>query len=70
MPAASTKSFSADDQRAHGLAPSFWVFDEFAQAPNSDLLDNLRTAMGKRSESLGIIIIDASCQRSCIRLAS
>jgi phage terminase large subunit-like protein len=32
------------------------VFDEYAQAPNSDLLDNLRTAMGKRNESLGIVI--------------
>ena len=32
------------------------MFDEFAQAPNSDLLDNLRTAMGKRAESLGVII--------------
>jgi phage terminase large subunit-like protein len=50
------ESLSADDKRAHGLSPSFWVFDEFAQAPNSDLLDNLRTAMGKRSESLGVII--------------
>jgi phage terminase large subunit-like protein len=50
------ESLSADDKRAHGLSPSFWCFDEFAQAPNSDLLDNLRTAMGKRSESLGIVI--------------
>ena len=50
------ESLSADDKRAHGLSPSFWVFDEFAQSPNSDLLDNLRTAMGKRSESLGVII--------------
>jgi phage terminase large subunit-like protein len=50
------ESLSADDKRAHGLSPSFWVFDEFAQAPNADLLDNLRTAMGKRSESLGVII--------------
>jgi phage terminase large subunit-like protein len=50
------ESLSADDKRAHGLGPSFWVFDEYAQAPNSDLLDNLRTAMGKRSESLGIVI--------------
>src|SRR5438067_3423329 len=48
------ESLSADDRRAHGLSPSFWVFDEYAQAPNSDLLDNLRTAMGKRSESLGV----------------
>src|SRR5262249_8874851 len=50
------ESLSADDKRAHGLSPSFWAFDEYAQAPNSDLLDNLRTAMGKRNESLGIII--------------
>jgi phage terminase large subunit-like protein len=50
------ESLSADDKPAHGLSPSFWVFDEYAQAPNSDLLDNLRTAMGKRSESLGIVI--------------
>jgi phage terminase large subunit-like protein len=50
------ESLSADDKRAHGLAPSFWVYDEFAQAPNSDLLNNRRTSMGKRSESLGVVI--------------
>ena len=50
------ESLSADDKRAHGLSPSFWVFDEYAQAPNPDLLDNLRTAMGKRNEGLGIVI--------------
>jgi phage terminase large subunit-like protein len=50
------ESLSADDKRAHGLSPSFWVYDEFAQAPNADLLDNMRTAMGKRRESLGVII--------------
>ena len=50
------ESLSADDKRAHGLSPSFWIYDEFAQAPNSDLLNNLRTSMGKRSESLGVII--------------
>jgi len=50
------ESLSADDKRAHGLSPSFWCFDEYAQAPNSDLLDTLRTSMGKRNESLGIII--------------
>jgi phage terminase large subunit-like protein len=32
------------------------VFDEFAQATNTELLDNLKTAMGKRKESLGVII--------------
>jgi len=50
------ESLSADDRRAHGLSPSFWIYDEFAQAANGDLLDNLRTAMGKRAESLGVII--------------
>src|SRR5262245_53667743 len=50
------ESLSADDKRAHGLGPSFWVYDEFAQAPNTDLLNNLRTSMGKRAESLGVII--------------
>ena len=50
------ESLSADDKRAHGLSPTLWIYDEFAQAPNTDLLDNLRTAMGKRSESLGVII--------------
>jgi phage terminase large subunit-like protein len=50
------ESLSADDRRAHGLSPSLWIYDEFAQAPNADLLDNLRTAMGKRRESLGVII--------------
>jgi len=52
----SYESLSADDKRAHGLSPTLWIFDEFAQAPNTDLLDNLRTAMGKRRESLGVII--------------
>jgi phage terminase large subunit-like protein len=26
------ESLSADDKRAHGLAPSFWAYDEFSQA--------------------------------------
>lgn len=50
------ESLSADDKRSMGLSPSFFVYDEFAQASNSDLLDALKTAMGKRSEALGIII--------------
>ena len=38
------------------LHPRAAIYDEFAQAPNSDLLNSLRTSMGKRSEALGIII--------------
>jgi phage terminase large subunit-like protein len=50
------EAMSADDRRGHGLAPSFWAYDELAQAKNRRLLDNLTTAMGKRERSLGIIL--------------
>jgi phage terminase large subunit-like protein len=50
------EALSADGRRAHGLAPSFWCFDELAGVKNRILLDNLQTAMGKRQRSLGVII--------------
>lgn len=50
------EALSADARRAHGLAPSFWVYDELAQAKDRVLLDNLVTAMGKRNRTLGFII--------------
>lgn len=50
------EALSADARRAHGLAPSFWVYDELAQARDGELLENLRTAMGKRKASLGMVI--------------
>jgi phage terminase large subunit-like protein len=50
------EALSADARRAHGLAPSFWAYDELAQARDRVLLDNLTTAMGKRKRSLGLII--------------
>lgn len=50
------EALSADARRAHGLAPSFWVYDELAQARTRELLDNLVTAMGKRKQSLGMVI--------------
>ena len=50
------EALSADGRRAHGLAPSFWAYDELAQAKDRQLLDNLQTAMGKRNRSLGVII--------------
>jgi phage terminase large subunit-like protein len=37
------------------LAPSFWIFDEYAQSPNSDLLDTL-PALWASAASLGVII--------------
>jgi phage terminase large subunit-like protein len=50
------EALSADSRRAHGLAPSFWAYDELAQTRDRNLLDNLQTAMGKRKRSLGLII--------------
>jgi phage terminase large subunit-like protein len=50
------EALSSDARRAHGLAPSMWVYDELAQAKDRVLLDNLVTAMGKRERTLGIII--------------
>jgi phage terminase large subunit-like protein len=50
------ESLSADSRRAHGLAPSFWAYDELAQTKDRHLLDNLQTAMGKRKRSLGLVI--------------
>ncbi len=50
------ESLSSDVRRGHGLAPSFWVYDEFAQAKTDELLHNLQTAQGKRKESLGVVI--------------
>ncbi len=50
------ESLSKDSRRAHGLAPSFWIYDELAQAKDRELLDNLLTAQGKRRESLGVVI--------------
>src|SRR5580765_861969 len=50
------EALSADARRAHGLSPTFWAYDELAQAKDRVLLDNLQTAMGKRKRSLGVII--------------
>lgn len=49
-------TLSADVRRGHGLSPTLFVYDEFAQAKTGELLDNLMTAQGKRRRSLGVII--------------
>ncbi len=50
------QALSSDARKAHGLSPSFWIFDELAQARGRDLYDNLLTGQGARAEPLGIII--------------
>lgn len=49
-------ALSKDAGSAHGLAPSLWVYDELAQAKTRELLDNLINGMGKRDDSMGIVI--------------
>lgn len=50
------EALSADGRRAHGLSPTFWAYDELAQAKDRMLLDNLQTALGKRNRSMGMVI--------------
>lgn len=49
-------ALSSDARKAHGLSPSFWVFDELAQSKSRELFDNLQTGVGARKEPLGIVI--------------
>lgn len=50
------EALSADARRGHGLAPSWWAYDEMAQTRDRRLFDALRTAMGKRKRCLGIVL--------------
>jgi phage terminase large subunit-like protein len=50
------EALSADARRGHGLAVSWWAYDEMAQTRDRKLFDALRTAMGKRNRCLGIIL--------------
>jgi phage terminase large subunit-like protein len=49
-------AMSADARKGHAISPSLFVFDELAQVPDRELLDNLINGLGKRKEALGIII--------------
>ena len=37
------EALTADARKGHGLAPTFWAFDELAQVSDFELLDNLET---------------------------
>lgn len=50
------QAMSADARKGHAIAPSLFVFDELAQVPDRELLDNLLNGLGKRREALGLII--------------
>ncbi len=49
-------ALSSDARKAHGLSPSFFAYDELAQAADRQLYDNLSTGTGARAEPLGIVI--------------
>lgn len=50
------RAMTADGRKAHGLSPSFMVYDELAQSKDRELYDNLTTGTGARKEPLMIII--------------
>jgi len=50
------KAMTADGRKAHGLSPSFMVYDELAQSKDRELYDNLTTGTGARKEPLMIVI--------------
>lgn len=50
------RALTADGRKAHGLSPSFAIYDELAQARDRDLLDSLSTGTGARKDPLLIVI--------------
>ena len=50
------KALTADGRKAHGLSPSFMIYDELAQSRTRELYDNLVTGTGARAEPLMIVI--------------
>jgi phage terminase large subunit-like protein len=50
------EALSNDARRGHGLAPSFWVYDELGLVKDRELLSALEKGMSKQPHPLGIII--------------
>jgi phage terminase large subunit-like protein len=50
------EALSCDARRGHGLAPSFWVYDELGLVKDRELLSALEKGTGKQPHALGIII--------------
>ncbi len=50
------RAMTSDGRKAHGLSPSFMVYDELAQSNDRELYDNLVTGTGARKEPLMIVI--------------
>jgi phage terminase large subunit-like protein len=50
------EALSNDVRRGHGLAPSFWIYDELGLCRTRELLSALELGMGKQPGALGIVI--------------
>lgn len=50
------RAMTSDGRKAHGLSPSFMVYDELAQSKDRELYDNLTTGTGARKEPLMVVI--------------
>jgi phage terminase large subunit-like protein len=50
------EALRSDARLGHGLAPSFWVYDELGLVKHRELLSALEMGMGKQPGALGIII--------------
>lgn len=50
------RAISAEAGTKHGLNPSFAIFDELAQAKNTDLYDVIDSSFGARDEPLFVVI--------------
>jgi phage terminase large subunit-like protein len=50
------RALSAEAGTKHGLNPSVWIYDELAQARDTELYDVLNTSQGARNEPLGFVI--------------
>jgi phage terminase large subunit-like protein len=53
------KALSRESATAHGLNPSFVIYDELHEAKSRDLYDVLKTGMGTRTEPLFVTITTA-----------
>jgi hypothetical protein len=57
------EALSADVRRDRGLAPSLWIYDEYAHLKTSELVDNLQTAQGVRKDGRALHLLRPG--RSC-----
>lgn len=58
------EALASEHDKLMGLRPSAFCIDELHMLPNSDLLDVLVSAMGKRKNALGLLITNSGFDRN------